>query len=45
MNLYNSFSQFMFLVFAPILGGLISNDFNNSIYFYLNNNLVKKVLF
>lgn len=47
VNLYNSFSQFMFLVFAPILGGLVSNDFNNnSIYFYLNNNIsIKKYYF
>lgn len=43
-NLYNTFSQFIFLVFAPVLSGGISKDLeNNSIYFYLNNNVsIKK---
>ncbi|MFV0342771.1 MAG: hypothetical protein ACK5JH_07730 [Anaerocolumna sp.] len=42
-NLYNTFSQFIFLVFAPIFGGIISKDIeNNSIYFYLNNNVNMK---
>lgn len=39
-NLYNTFSQFIFLVFAPIFSGIISKDREqNSIYFYLNNNV------
>lgn len=39
-NLYNSFAQFIFLAFSPILGTLIAKDYEkNVIAFYYNNGI------
>lgn len=46
MNIYNSFSQFSFLVFAPLIGTVIVKDKeDNSIQFYRQMNISLKEYF